>query len=85
VTVSYWLNRLQHLPAEAPEMFVTLNPPQPPAADTIIRKLQLAHPVYRWAVGVPSLKCCSSACTAVAPHMCCSRKLHTLEFKPAAA
>jgi predicted NAD/FAD-binding protein len=47
VTVTYWLNRLQHLPAEAPEMFVTLNPPQPPAADTIIRKLQLAHPVYR--------------------------------------
>lgn len=48
VTVSYWLNRLQHLPAEAPEMFATLNPPQPPAANTIIRKLQLAHPVYSY-------------------------------------
>jgi predicted NAD/FAD-binding protein len=47
VTVSYWLNRLQHLPAEAPQMFVTLNPPHPPAADKVIRRLQLAHPVYR--------------------------------------
>eukprot|EP00775_Hariotina_reticulata_P004736 gene4736-4986_t len=46
VTVSYWLNRLQHLPAEAPQMFVTLNPPQPPAAAKVIQKLQLAHPVY---------------------------------------
>lgn len=47
MTVSYWLNRLQHLPPEAPEMFVTLNPPNPPAADKVIRRLQLAHPVYR--------------------------------------
>jgi predicted NAD/FAD-binding protein len=47
VCVTYWLNRLQNLPPEAPQMFVTLNPPQPPAADTIIRRLNLAHPVYR--------------------------------------
>lgn len=38
---------LQHLPPEAPQMFVTLNPPKPPAADKTIRHLQLAHPVYR--------------------------------------
>jgi hypothetical protein len=38
---------LQHLPPEAPQMFVTLNPPHPPAADKTIRRLQLAHPVYR--------------------------------------
>jgi predicted NAD/FAD-binding protein len=47
VTVSYWLNRLQNLPSETPQMFVTLNPPQPPAAEKIIQRLQLAHPVYR--------------------------------------
>lgn len=39
---------LQHLPPEAPQMFVTLNPPHPPAADKVIRRLQLAHPVYRY-------------------------------------
>lgn len=38
---------LQHLPPEAPQMFVTLNPPKPPAANKTIRHLQLAHPVYR--------------------------------------
>ncbi|KAJ9507276.1 hypothetical protein QJQ45_006251 [Haematococcus lacustris] len=47
VCVSYWANRLQHLPAEAPDMFVTLNPPHPPAADKVIRRLSLAHPVFR--------------------------------------
>lgn len=47
VCVSYWVNRLQHLPPGAPEMFVTLNPLQPPAADTVIRRLSLAHPVFR--------------------------------------
>jgi predicted NAD/FAD-binding protein len=49
VCVSYWCNRLQNLPAHAPDMFVTLNPIKPPAADKVIRKLKLAHPVYRWA------------------------------------
>jgi hypothetical protein len=38
---------LQHLPPEAPQMFVTLNPPQPPAPDKTIRRLALEHPVYR--------------------------------------
>lgn len=48
VCVSYWCNLLQNLPPHAPDMFVTLNPPKPPAADKVIRKLKLAHPVYRW-------------------------------------
>ncbi len=30
VCVSYWANRLQHLPQGAPDIFVTLNPPKPP-------------------------------------------------------
>lgn len=47
VCVSYWVNRLQHLPPGAPDMFVTLNPPAPPAADKVIRKLHLEHPVFR--------------------------------------
>jgi predicted NAD/FAD-binding protein len=33
VCVSYWLNRLQHLPAHLPELFCTLNPLHPPAED----------------------------------------------------
>ena len=36
---------LQRLPAEAPPIFVTLNPPRPPAPDKTIRQLQMAHPV----------------------------------------
>jgi predicted NAD/FAD-binding protein len=47
VCVSYWLNRLQHLPPEAPQMFVTLNPPRAPAQDKVLKRLSLAHPVYR--------------------------------------
>lgn len=46
VCVSYWLNRLQHLPEEAPPLFCTLNPLHPPAENKIIRRLSLGHPVY---------------------------------------
>jgi predicted NAD/FAD-binding protein len=49
VCVTYWLNNLQRLPAGAPDTFVTLNPPQPPAADKTVRHLRLAHPVYSFA------------------------------------
>lgn len=49
VCVSYWVNRLQELPPGAPNLFVTLNPITPPAPDTVIRRLKLAHPVFRWA------------------------------------
>ena len=37
----------QELPSGAPDMFVTLNPLHPPAADKVIRRLSLAHPVFR--------------------------------------
>jgi predicted NAD/FAD-binding protein len=47
VCVSYWANRLQEFPAGAPNMFVTLNPPRPPAPEHVIRRLSLAHPVFR--------------------------------------
>ena len=49
VCVTYWLNNLQRLPADAQETFVTLNPPRPPAADKTVRHLWLAHPVYSFA------------------------------------
>lgn len=44
--VSYWLNLLQNLPPSAPDMFVTLNPPRPPAPGSVLRQLHLAHPVF---------------------------------------
>eukprot|EP00879_Flechtneria_rotunda_P028753 GHRR01030971.1.p1 GENE.GHRR01030971.1~~GHRR01030971.1.p1 ORF type:complete len:508 (+),score=175.15 GHRR01030971.1:123-1646(+) len=56
VTVSYWLNRLQHLPPEAPQMFVTLNPAHPPAGDKVIKRLRLAHPVYSFASNAAQAK-----------------------------
>lgn len=46
VCVTYWLNRLQRLPAGSPDTFVTLNPPSPPAAAKTHRRLALAHPVF---------------------------------------
>lgn len=46
VCVSYWVNRLQSLPSEAPDIFVTLNPVHPPAAEKVIRRVSLAHPVF---------------------------------------
>lgn len=46
VCVSYYVNRLQHLPPDAPDLFVTLNPPHPPAKDTVYCRHTLAHPVF---------------------------------------
>ncbi|GLI66534.1 hypothetical protein VaNZ11_010410 [Volvox africanus] len=46
VCVTYWANKLQEFPASAPNVFVTLNPPEPPAAEHVIRRLSLAHPVF---------------------------------------
>ena len=46
VCVTYWVNRLQTLPKETPDIFVTLNPLTPPAADKVHRQLSLAHPMY---------------------------------------
>jgi cyclopropane-fatty-acyl-phospholipid synthase len=46
VCVSYWVNSLQTLPKNAPDLFVTLNPIHPPAPETVHRRLTLAHPVF---------------------------------------
>jgi predicted NAD/FAD-binding protein len=44
-TVTYWMNRLQGLPA-ATSMFVTLNPPRPPRAGTLIHSEIYEHPLF---------------------------------------
>lgn len=45
VSVTYWLNRLQPLPLSRP-VFVTLNPLSEPAAHTLIREIEYAHPIF---------------------------------------
>lgn len=45
VSVSYHLNRLQRLTEER-DYLVTLNPPSEPSADSVIRRMSYAHPVY---------------------------------------
>jgi predicted NAD/FAD-binding protein len=44
VCVSYWLNQLQSLPSSTPVM-VTLNPPSPPTADTVLARFEYDHPI----------------------------------------
>ncbi len=43
VAVTYWLNRLQPLPFRS-DVFVTLNPPEPPAPEHVIARIEYAHP-----------------------------------------
>ena len=43
--VTYWMNRLQGLTSDKP-LFVTLNPPQEPGADTILREEMYDHPIF---------------------------------------
>jgi predicted NAD/FAD-binding protein len=43
--VTYWMNRLQNLPGETP-LFVTLNPIEPPAPATVIRREVFHHPRF---------------------------------------
>lgn len=43
--VTYWMNRLQGLPASTP-LFVTLNPIRPPRDGTIIRSEVYEHPLF---------------------------------------
>jgi uncharacterized protein len=45
VSVSYWMNSLQGL-AGAPDLFVTLNPPRTPRADTVLHEEVYAHPRF---------------------------------------
>lgn len=43
--VTYWMNRLQHLPEERP-LFVTLNPMVPPAAESVHYRATYEHPTF---------------------------------------
>lgn len=45
LSVSYWMNRLQHLPTETP-MIVTLNPYQEPAAGSVHASFLYDHPLF---------------------------------------
>jgi predicted NAD/FAD-binding protein len=45
VCVTYWMNRLQNLSSKRP-LFVTLNPPRPPRAGTLLHSEVYDHPVF---------------------------------------
>ncbi|EEH51903.1 uncharacterized protein MICPUCDRAFT_10494, partial [Micromonas pusilla CCMP1545] len=46
VCVTYWVNLLQNLPEREPDLFVTLNPPRPPATGTTQHRVTLSHPLF---------------------------------------
>lgn len=43
--VTYWMNRLQPLPA-SPQLFVTLNPPRSPEPGSILKVANYTHPIF---------------------------------------
>ncbi len=45
VCVTYWMNRLQNIGSETP-LFVTLNPPSPPRAGTLLHSEAYEHPIF---------------------------------------
>jgi predicted NAD/FAD-binding protein len=45
VCVTYWMNRLQNIRSERP-LFVTLNPPRPPRAGTLLLSEVYDHPIF---------------------------------------
>ncbi len=45
ISVTYWMNRLQHLPESSP-LFVTLNPTTEPQKGKILRSFLYDHPVF---------------------------------------
>lgn len=45
VGVTYWMNRLQNIESDKP-IFVTLNPPRPPHAGTLLHSEIYEHPVF---------------------------------------
>jgi predicted NAD/FAD-binding protein len=45
VCVTYWMNRLQNLKTDKP-LFVTLNPPRPPHAGTLLHSEVYDHPIF---------------------------------------
>ena len=46
LAVTYWMNRLQPLGADAPEQFVTLNPPREVEAQHAVAAFDYAHPMF---------------------------------------
>ena len=45
ICVTYWMNRLQNLDTKTP-VFVTLNPPRPPRAGTLLHSEVYDHPIF---------------------------------------
>jgi len=45
VCVSYWMNRLQSIASDS-DLFVTLNPPRPPRAGTLLHSEVYEHPMF---------------------------------------
>ena len=45
VCVTYWMNRLQNIESDKP-LFVTLNPPRPPRAGTLLHSEVYDHPIF---------------------------------------
>jgi len=45
VCMTYWMNRLQNIESEKP-LFVTLNPPRPPRAGTLLHSEIYDHPIF---------------------------------------
>jgi uncharacterized protein len=46
LAVTYWMNKLQPLGADAPELFVTLNPPGEIEAQRTVAAFDYAHPMF---------------------------------------
>jgi predicted NAD/FAD-binding protein len=46
LAVTYWMNKLQPLGADAPELFVTLNPPREIEAQRAVAAFDYTHPMF---------------------------------------
>lgn len=46
LSVTYWMNRLQPLGADAPDLFVTLNPLREPHPDLVHTRIAYEHPIF---------------------------------------
>lgn len=44
-SLTYWMNRLQNLP-QGKDYFVTINPPRPPKAGSVLQTENYAHPLF---------------------------------------
>ena len=64
VCVTYWMNRLQNIESQKP-LFVTLNPPRPPRAGTLLHSEVYDHPIFDAALSPlnESCGCCKASRT----------------------